>query len=105
MVVRGEGELTFPEVVKALETGSDLSKISGIAFKGKKGEKIFTPERNFADMNTLPELPYHLLNIENYITQREGFNRCLNLQTSRGCPHDCRNGRQIAGSAILLTKI
>jgi radical SAM superfamily enzyme YgiQ (UPF0313 family) len=89
IVVRGEGELAFPEVVKALETGSDLSKIRGIGFKGKRGEKIITQDRNFADMNTLPELPYHMLDVEKYITQREGFSRCLNLQTSRGCPHDC----------------
>jgi len=89
IVVREEGELTFPEVIKALETGSDLSKIRGIGFKGKRGEKIITQNRNFADMNTLPELPYDMLDVEKYITQREGFSRCLNLQTSRGCPHDC----------------
>jgi len=89
IVVRGEGELTFPEVVKALEADSDLSRVRGIGFKERGQKKIITEDRDFVDTNVLPDIPYDILNVEKYITQREGFRRCLNLQTSRGCPHDC----------------
>jgi len=89
VVVRGEGELTFLDVVKSLEAGSDLSRIDGIGFKERNGKQILTKDRKFVDLNALPETPYDLVNVEKYITQREGFRRCLTLQTSRGCPHDC----------------
>jgi anaerobic magnesium-protoporphyrin IX monomethyl ester cyclase len=89
IVVRGEGELTFPALVDALETGHDLREIAGVGFKENNGKSVLTRIRDFADMNSLPDLPYDKLDMERYITQREGFKRCLNIQSSRGCPHNC----------------
>jgi radical SAM superfamily enzyme YgiQ (UPF0313 family) len=89
IVVRGEGELSFPDVVNSISMNLELGKILGIGFREANGREVLTPNRPFADMSCLPELPYHKLDIDRYIVQRDGFKRCLTLQTSRGCPHSC----------------
>jgi radical SAM superfamily enzyme YgiQ (UPF0313 family) len=87
IIVLGEGEVTFPLLLKALKDPKRFEHIRGIGYKDSKG--IHVNELRFLDMNTVPNLPYHLLEIEKYLTKREGFKRCLSLETSRGCPHDC----------------
>jgi radical SAM superfamily enzyme YgiQ (UPF0313 family) len=87
-IVLREGEVTFPLLLKALTDPKRFEHIRGIGYKDSKGIHV-NELRDFVDMNTLPNLPYHLLEIEKYITKREGFKRCLSLETSRGCPHNC----------------
>lgn len=88
IIVLGEGEVTFPLLLKALKDPKRFEHIRGIGYKDSKGIHV-NELRDFLDMNTVHNLPYHLLEIEKYITKREGFKRCLSLETSRGCPHDC----------------
>ena len=88
IIVLGEGEVTFPLLLKALKDPKRFEHIRGIGYKDSKGIHV-NELRDFLDMNTVPNLPYHLLEIEKYLTKREGFKRCLSLETSRGCPHDC----------------
>lgn len=87
-IVLREGEVTSPLLLKALTDPKRFEHIRGIGYKDSKGIHV-NGLRDFVDMNTLPNLPYHLLEIEKYITKREGFKRCLSLETSRGCPHNC----------------
>jgi len=88
IIVLGEGEVTFPLLLKALKDPKRFEHIRGIGYKDSKGIHV-NELRDFLDMNTVSNLPYHLLEIEKYLTKREGFKRCLSLETSRGCPHDC----------------
>lgn len=88
IIVLGEGEVTFPLLLKALKDPKRFEHIRGIGYKDSKGIHV-NELRDFLDMNTVHNLPYHLLEIEKYITKREGFKRCLSLETSRGCPHNC----------------
>jgi len=87
MVVRGEGETTFYQLVKALDINKPLKNIKGISYK-KNRKIIHNPDREFADLNKLPHLPYHLLNIKEYLTKRLNI-PSLYLETSRGCPNNC----------------
>jgi len=91
-VVHGEGELTFYDLVKTLESQGDLSKISGISFK-YNGLVKKTPQRELiADLDTLPFPARHLIDMKLYnrAAYKFGYQRpMINIITSRGCPHDC----------------
>jgi radical SAM superfamily enzyme YgiQ (UPF0313 family) len=74
-VIRGEGELTFLNLLKALEDKQDLRQIKGLAFK-QEGKIIITPEAEFIeDLDSLP-------NPARYFT----YNHVL---LGRGCPYNC----------------
>ena len=91
-VVVGEGEETLLELIKALETKSPLKKIKGLGYKDN-GKIFLSPQREFIDLDKLPEIPYHLINIENYIEKKSfatgRIGRDMAFYTSRGCPHRC----------------
>jgi len=87
IIVKGEGELTFYELIKALEKNKSLKGIKGTWYK--KGKDIKRNlDRPFLDLNKLPPLPYNLIKIENYLPKREG-KKSINIETSRGCPYAC----------------
>ncbi len=87
IVVVGEGEITFYELVKHLDKGAVLDGIEGIWYKSNGVIKNNNP-RPFVDLNTLPDLPYHLIEVKKYLPLFEG-RPTLNIQTSRGCPNNC----------------
>lgn len=91
-VVIGEGERPFLELVNTLKRGKSYENINGLAYK-KDGKIHIRPQLEFANMDELPETPYHLINIEDYI-QPISFasgksGRSIDFYTSRGCPHRC----------------
>ncbi|MBU4502864.1 MAG: B12-binding domain-containing radical SAM protein [Nanoarchaeota archaeon] len=86
IVVKGEGEKTFFELVQNLEKGKSLREINGVAYKDD-GKIIENPNvHDFLNLDKLPELPYHLLDIKNYIKMMNGV---FSFQGSRGCPFKC----------------
>jgi len=88
-VVRGEGEITLLELVKALDGGLDLSTVKGIAFRDRRSIKI-TPERPLIeDLDTLPMPAYHKLPMDKYRFVVWGPEICVMI-SSRGCPFHCR---------------
>jgi len=87
-VVVGEGDETFLDVVRAYGNGRSLAGVEGTWFK-VGGEPHENPVRRFAEMDSLPPIPYHLVDVERYITADEVSPRSLELPTSRGCPHGC----------------
>jgi anaerobic magnesium-protoporphyrin IX monomethyl ester cyclase len=87
IVVRGEGEETFLELVQALEGGASLEKVRGISFL-ENGHPVHTEPRDLLDMERLPEVPYHLVTVRNYMPSFRGV-PSLNMETSRGCPNRC----------------
>lgn len=84
IVVRKEGEGTLLELADCLSKNKPLEDVKGITFK-KDGIVISNPDRPFLDMDTLPLPAYDLLELNKYIN---GTN-CIEMETSRGCPHDC----------------
>ena len=87
-VVCGEGEETFKELVNSISKNLNVNSVKGISFKDKNRKIIHTPQRNFIDLNNLPQLPYHLVDMEKYIGKYKG-RRSLHIQLSRGCPFSC----------------
>jgi len=92
IVVVGEGDITFPELVSALDHKTDLKKINGILYKD--GSAIVkTPERKLLDVENLLPTPWEIIDVEKYI-HRDMYlkesSRVLDIgQTSRGCPYNC----------------
>jgi radical SAM superfamily enzyme YgiQ (UPF0313 family) len=91
-VVVGEGEETLLELIEALKTKSPLENIKGLGYK-KEGKIILNPQREFIDLDRLPETPYHLIDVEKYVSKKSYATgkpaRNLAFYTSRGCPHRC----------------
>ncbi len=82
IVVQGEGEVTFLELVDALANQKPIDAIVGIWCK--KEDKITgNPPSDFLDLNALPPVPYELVDLSVYTPE-------LTLETSRGCPYRCR---------------
>lgn len=92
IVVVGEGEVTFLELIKALENKGGLSAIKGLCFKNGH-EIVRTEPRPLGSMEDLLPVPWHLVDVENYIHRDmyvKSRVRVLDLgQTSRGCPFRC----------------
>ena len=93
MVVAGEGEQTFLELVQALDHKRPLRGIAGLIYKDG-GKVTVNPPRPLLDMETLLPVPWDLINVENYISADNYFlkdsPRTLDIgQTSRGCPLRC----------------
>lgn len=87
IAVRGEGEETFYELLEALSNNKPLVGIKGISCKDK-GKIYHNPPREPVDLESLPDLPYELIDISNYY--RKGYDeRVISIMTSRGCPHNC----------------
>lgn len=96
MVVMGEGELTFLEIVNNLKNKKPLANILGTAIKSKKGKlKLNKPRPYISDIDSLPFPARHLLPMHAYSKPyrlaRDQFMRYprATMITSRGCPGNC----------------
>jgi radical SAM superfamily enzyme YgiQ (UPF0313 family) len=87
VVVQGEGEETFFELVEALGNKKPLHKVQGIWYK-EGGNIKQNPPRPFIDLNRQPPLSYHLVNIWQHLTNVSGRD-ALPIESSRGCPFNC----------------
>lgn len=94
-VVIREGELTFLELIKALENKKDNFKdIAGVAYLDGQNNFMITENRkNIPDLNVLPWPAYHLLfpKFSAYKGIHAGYMSMPNavMVASRGCPHRC----------------
>lgn len=88
--VRGEGEITTLELIKAVSGGGNLREVEGITFK-EGGETVVTPDRPFVrNLDTLPFPARTLLQSPVYKglwTEGRIFSSML---ATRGCPYLCQ---------------
>ena len=89
IIVKGEGEITTLELAKALRDKKSLLSVNGLYYKNKFNDVVKTDDRDFVDLNELPDYPYHLINVKDYLYTFEG-KKFLNVFSSRGCPFQCR---------------
>ena len=85
LVVRGEGESTMAELVRALEQGRPLEGVRGLSFRAPAGEAHHNPPRPRCDQEGFERLPIPDLRLV------EGNERMTTkpLMTQWGCPFDC----------------
>lgn len=83
VVVRGEGEETFCDLLTAVRRGGSLAEIPGLAYRDEDGVRLTPARSQIKDLNCLPfpyagELPAALKN------------RVVYYESSRGCPFFCQ---------------
>ncbi len=85
-VVTSEGELVFRKLADSLARGDGFFNIQGVVTK-EQGDGALA-QRDFVDMDSIPTLPYHLIDVDRYLPRFQG-KKTLNFQTSRGCTNRC----------------
>jgi len=89
-IVRGEGELTFPELLRALEEETEFESVEGITYR--RGDHI---RRNrdralVEDLDSLPMGDYSLVPPLQVYRDACHISRAVAiLEIGRGCPHQC----------------
>ncbi len=87
--VRGEGELTAVELLRALRDGTNPADVAGITFR-RDGQVHVTPDRPFVqDLDTLPLPARDLLRHPAYTGSWTGGVPFSPVLASRGCPYCC----------------
>lgn len=85
-IVRGEGELTFPALIDAINNGHKMDDVLGVSYS-KNGSVHHNPPRPLIDdLDTLP-FPRRDLVRGNYYAYFGGSVDVM--ESSRGCAHDC----------------
>ncbi|UCB43222.1 MAG: cobalamin-dependent protein [Dehalococcoidales bacterium] len=85
VVVMGEGDTTFVELVKAVDGGGSLETISGIAFTDHGMFVKTEPRPLIEDIDSLPMPSRHLIPLSRY----RALGTPCTVVTSRGCPYGC----------------
>lgn len=85
--VIGEGEVTYPELIRCLEEHADLPSIPGIAFR--RGDTIVRnpPRPLLPDLNASPRPAYDLVDVSAYVAAAVGD--YLEVYAGSGCPFTC----------------
>lgn len=99
IVIKGEGEEVFLELLQRIKAGGSVDGIAGVASKSSlhTGKKPLDQKYIF-NLDNLPFPAYHLYDMERYFNlQNQGFSsrfrrrgrRPVSMITSRGCPFSC----------------
>ena len=86
VIVRGEGEETALRLIAALQSGSPLAAIDGIAFRSGGRAVATRPAAMLGDLNPY-RIAWELVDFPRY--SYWGGKRAVVVQWSRGCPHLC----------------
>jgi radical SAM superfamily enzyme YgiQ (UPF0313 family) len=81
LICRGEGEVTGPDLMHALQSNGDLADVRGISFR-REAEIIHTPNRpRIEELDSIPFPAFEKIDLARYA----GYG----MMTSRGCPYPC----------------
>lgn len=92
--VLGEGEETIVELVHAVESGGDVSRIAGLMYRGSDGSVRATGSRaRIQAIDDIRPPAWHLVNLNPYLEHGLGFGvnrgRSMPVLATRGCPYQC----------------
>lgn len=87
-IVRGEGEVTLPELLDCLNAGDDPKNVRGLAFR-RNGEVLVTPKAPYIhDLDSLPTA-WDLVEWPIYTYRAKNNARLAIVSSSRGCLSKC----------------
>lgn len=90
--VRGEGEITFFEIIESLQQKIPLTNVKGITYRDNNGRKIINESRPFiTDLDKIPFPARELLNnsLYNAPISLGGQKSFGSILATRGCPFKC----------------
>lgn len=91
-VVRGEGEISTPELIAAYAKGDPFDNLAGISFRQNNGAiRENGSGRFFENIDLLPAPAWWLLDLKKYtfVIDREPSLKFMGIMSSRGCPNNC----------------
>lgn len=103
-IVLGDGEITFLELIKTLESNFDLIKVNGLAFI-RNNKIITTNEREkVKNLDSLPFPAFHLFEVDKRLKENKDF---LMSEVRRRKPDSIRGKRcvSIPNALMLLSSI
>ncbi len=86
VIVRGQGERTFLELVQNFAEGKGAAAVAGTSTTAD-GEIVHNPERPVENINTLPAPAFHLGDFDAY--EAVSGTRKAGYASSLGCPYAC----------------
>jgi radical SAM superfamily enzyme YgiQ (UPF0313 family) len=96
--IYGEGEISFRNLIKAIDKKSPLSKVNGLIWKNKGKLITNKPQPLIKNLDEFPMPARHLFPMDKYHSSANlRGKKTLNIMTSRGCPYRCT---YCAGSLI-----
>jgi anaerobic magnesium-protoporphyrin IX monomethyl ester cyclase len=105
LVVRGEGEVTFAELLPRLLEGELKPDIPGVGFL-RNGQPYLAPLRPYIDnLDELPLPAWDLVDLNTYWNiPRFGtayvYKRYMSVSASRGCPYHCTYCHRVFGKSF-----
>ncbi len=94
-VVMNEGEFRFPRLLNAVNNGSDLSGLDGIAFKNGQVVKVNPPDGWIKDLDSIPFPDRDAVNMEDYFKIGRPYapfsaeRNTAQILCTRGCFNRC----------------
>jgi len=90
IVVRGEGERTFVELLANIDDRKTWPGIDGLAFLNDAGQVETTPPRKLiGNLDSLPLPAYDLVNMASYGHRSHNHPGLVSVEHSRGCIDNC----------------
>jgi len=105
LAVLNEGEITFPELLRALREDRSLDEVAGIVFK-REGRLVQTPPRDYVpELDSIPLPAWDLIDFQRYAVQisMNAYSHSrpwAALFTSRACPYQCTYCHNIFGKKV-----
>lgn len=82
IIIYGEGEATFAELLNKLEGGESLETVEGIAYRADGKINLNSPRQSLVDLSDIPSV---------YVDGLEEYdNKIIYYESSRGCPFNCK---------------
>jgi len=89
VIVRGEGEVTFVELLRHAHEPDRWAEIPGLAFRAGDRVVMTPPRELIADMDSLPFAAYDLLPMGLYGRRSRNHPALVSIEHSRGCVDSC----------------
>ena len=88
--VYGEADLTFSEILKAVEAKKPVEGMEGVIWRENGSVKFLKP-KTITNLDQIPMPARHLLKMDIYRPSPANFRRvpATTIMTSRGCPYQC----------------
>jgi radical SAM superfamily enzyme YgiQ (UPF0313 family) len=112
-VVRSQGEHALPALADVIRYGGVVNSVGGLSWKSSALDIQHNPSAPPIDLDELPDLPYHRVDMERYIHANYLGRRTVAHNSSFGCPFACSfcavvamsNRRWMAQSPARLARV
>ncbi len=87
LLIFGEGEMPFVNILRALDSHGKVSGICNVAYRNESGEIVKTPDK-YEGVEDYPS-PYLTGIFDRLCNVPDGIEFNAQLETNRGCPYHC----------------